>query len=90
MATGGGGYHPLLVARAWTGLWGLLSGRLLAEEIPPAGAEVLRSAGWEADAGQPYFQNLFTSRLDHPVELGISAPIKMLVESAGRHPYFRA
>jgi acetoin utilization protein AcuC len=90
MATGGGGYHPLLVARACTGLWGLLSGRSLAEQIPPAGAEVLRSAGWEVDAEQPYFQKLFASRLDHPAELKISESIQILADSARRHPYFRS
>lgn len=90
MATGGGGYHPLLVARAWTGLWGLLSGRSLAVQIPPAGAEVLRSAGWEVDVEQPYFQNLFTSRLDHPAELKISESIQILADSVRRHPYFRS
>jgi acetoin utilization protein AcuC len=88
MVTGGGGYHPLLVARAWTGVWALLSGRELAVEIPPAGAEVLRSAGWNMDADKAYFHNLFVSRFDRLAQLKISESIQILIDSFGRHPYF--
>lgn len=90
MATGGGGYHPLLVARAWTGLWAILSGRELAAEIPPAGAEALRSAGWESDADKAYFKNLFVSRFDYPVQSEISESIHILINSAAQHPYLRS
>jgi acetoin utilization protein AcuC len=89
LVTGGGGYHPLLLARAWTGLWALLSGRELPEAIPAAGAEVLRSAGWLADEDEPYFPNLFASRFDHPEQNKISQQIQRLAEDTRHHPYFR-
>ena len=89
LVTGGGGYHPLLLARAWTGLWALLSGRELPEAIPAAGAEVLRSAGWFADEDEPYFPNLFASRFDHPEQNKISQQIQWLAEDTRHHPYFR-
>lgn len=90
LVTGGGGYHPLLLARAWTGLWALLSGRELPEAIPIAGAGVLRKAGWNLDEDEPYFSSLFASRFDHPGPEKISKQIQQLAVDAGRHPYFQA
>lgn len=66
LVTGGGGYHPLLLARAWTGVWALLSGRTLPAALPDAAAQALRAVGWDADEDEPYYDNLFRSRLDHP------------------------
>jgi acetoin utilization protein AcuC len=88
LVTGGGGYHPLLVARAWTGLWALLSGRELAAAIPPPGVAVLRSAGWDRDADEDYFHNLFNSRFDNLEKLEISQSIQILINSTQHHPYF--
>lgn len=90
LVTGGGGYHPLLLARAWTGLWGLLSGRELPAAIPAAGAEVLRRAGWDLDEDEPYFSGLFVSRFDHPEPKKISQQIQWLVKNIRYHPYFQA
>ncbi|HSN40967.1 MAG TPA: acetoin utilization protein AcuC [Burkholderiales bacterium] len=90
LVTGGGGYHPLLLARAWTGLWGLLSGRELPAAIPAAGAEVLRRAGWDLDEDEPYFSGLFVSRFDHPEPEKISQQIQWLVKNIRYHPYFQA
>ena len=49
LVIGGGGYHPLLLARCWTGVWALLSGRVLPAAVPEAGQTLLRGAGWEDD-----------------------------------------
>ena len=89
LVTGGGGYHPLLLARAWTGLWALLSGRELPAAIPAAGAAALRSADWLVDEDEPYFSNLFASRVDHPEPGKISQQIQRIAEDIPRHPYFR-
>ena len=64
LVTGGGGYHPLILARAWAGLWGLLSGRELPEALPPGGPELLRAVGWDLDEDEPHYAQLFRSRLD--------------------------
>jgi acetoin utilization protein AcuC len=90
LVTGGGGYHPLLLARAWTGLWALLSGRELPEAIPAGGAEVLRNAGWSLDEDEPHFASLFASRFDHPEPEKINGQIQLLMDDIHRHPYFRA
>ncbi len=66
LVTGGGGYHPLLLARAWTGVWALLSGRELPAALPAAAAAALRAVGWDLDQDEPYYENLFCSRLDYP------------------------
>jgi len=38
---GGGGYNPWTMIRCWTGLWGLLDGRALPEELPPGARDLL-------------------------------------------------
>lgn len=89
LVTGGGGYHPLLLARAWTGLWAVLSGRELPDAMPDAGAAVLRSAGWVLDEDEPYFPRLFESRFDHPEPRKISKQIQRHAMNIPSHPYFR-
>jgi acetoin utilization protein AcuC len=64
LVLGGGGYHPLVLARCWTGVWALLSGRELPEEIPPEGQTLLRSVDWDLDEDEDYYEGLFTRRVD--------------------------
>jgi acetoin utilization protein AcuC len=87
--TGGGGYHPLLIARAWAGLWALLSGRELPAAIPPAGAEKLRGAGWRTDERAPYFGRLFETRFDFPEPRPVRAEIQALAGALAAHPFLR-
>lgn len=100
MVTGGGGYHPLVLARAWTGVWALLSGRRLEEEIPPAGQELLAAVRWDADefddeedendrGGTPY-RELLTRRFDRSQESEVRADICARVERLLQsHPRLR-
>jgi len=87
LVTGGGGYHPLLVARAWTGVWALLSGRNLPDVLPPEGAAVLRAVGWDRDAGEPWYERLFTHRTDEPSDGPVRDAILRLREVLLRHPF---
>ncbi len=89
LVTGGGGYHPLVLARAWTGLWGVLSGRALPAEIPAHGTKLLQDAGWDMDEDEPYFSQLFLSRLDTQTALPIREEITALARALPDHPYFR-
>ncbi len=67
VVTGGGGYHPILLARAWTGVWGLLSGRELPEELPPVGRALLQAVEWDDDEADPqWVDNLYRRRLEGP------------------------
>ncbi|MBI4194045.1 MAG: acetoin utilization protein AcuC [Betaproteobacteria bacterium] len=89
LVTGGGGYHPLLLARAWTGLWALLSGRELPEEIPASGAEAMRGANWRLDEDEPYFADLFRFRLDRPTAMQVRPSARELAAAVARHPFLR-
>ncbi len=89
LVTGGGGYHPLVLARAWAGVWALMSGRSLPEAIPPAGADAMRAAGWDADEDEPYFAALFESRVDRMTDPGIRPEVERLSARLTDHPYFR-
>ena len=88
LVTGGGGYHPLVLARAWTGLWALLSGRELPEALPPAGAAALRAVNWDLDEEEPYFEQLFCSRLDELSGTSVRPEIDALILSLQQHPVF--
>jgi len=85
LVTGGGGYHPLLVARAWAGVWALLAGRALPEAMPPAGAALLRAVRWEHEDDQvePW---MFESFADPPGATTIRPAVRALARAAARHP----
>lgn len=91
LVLGGGGYHPLVLARCWTGVWGLLSGRALPEAIPPAGQAVLRAVDWDLDEEEDYFAQLFTRRLDPAQPEDLRAEVPARVERLlATHPRLRA
>lgn len=89
MATGGGGYHPLLVARAWAGLWAILSRRALPAEIPDAGADVLRDVRWDRDEEETFTESLCRSRLDANVDESMRDEVRGLATQVLRHPFLR-
>lgn len=91
LVIGGGGYHPLLLARCWTGVWGVLSGRELPLAIPAAGQRLLRAVGWDQDEDEGHYESLFATR----VEPGSDAPVRLEVEQVleeirAHHPLMRA
>ena len=83
--TGGGGYHPLLVARAWAGVWALLCGRPLPEPMPAAGAALLAAVDWQHEEEWlgPW---MFESFGDPVPEARIRAEVRELAACAARHP----
>lgn len=90
LVLGGGGYHPLALARCWTGVWGLLSGRALPEAIPPAGEELLRAVDWDIDEEAEYFERLFTQRLDALMPGEVRAEVRTRVDALlSGHPGLR-
>lgn len=86
LATGGGGYHPLLLARAWTGVWAALSGRSLPQALPEAARAALRSVDWDEDEDAPYYDSLFRDRWERGEDLPIRPVIRELKESLTQHP----
>ncbi len=90
LVTGGVGYHPLALARCWTGVWGALSGRALPQAIPRAGSEALRAVAWDQDEDEPWYENLFRRRFDGRREGEIRAEIGARITGLlDTHPLFR-
>jgi acetoin utilization protein AcuC len=89
LVTGGGGYHPLALARCWAGVWALLSGRHLPADLPDAARDVLRAVDWDLDEDEPHFERFFASRVDDalegPVRPEVLGRVGRLLD---RHPLF--
>ncbi|WP_420861050.1 acetoin utilization protein AcuC [Algirhabdus cladophorae] len=67
LVLGGGGYNPWSVGRAWTAIWGLLSGQPAPVRLPAAAEAVLRGIEWSGNSrakNPPEY--LFTTLLDTP------------------------
>lgn len=87
LVLGGGGYHPILVARCWAGVWAVLSGRRLSVEIPPVGQALLRAVDWDHDEEEGRLTDLFCSRVDDLEVLPVRPEIHRLLEEIRRcHP----
>ena len=89
LVTGGGGYHPLVLARAWTGVWGILSGRDLPELLPAEGSAALREVGWDADEEEPWYERLFVARTDAPGPVSVRPEVIDLTARIAQHPFLR-
>lgn len=49
LVLGGGGYHPISLARAWTGVWGILLGIKLPRRLPPLARKLLTNVLEESE-----------------------------------------
>ena len=61
---GGGGYHPLALARAWTLLWCEMSGREAPKEINEEGKKVLLAVEWEEFDDEKDMSYMYESLID--------------------------
>ena len=77
---GGGGYNPWTVARTWTGVWGVLSGRTLPDRLPEPASLVLRDLDWHLARRRPPAPHLSRTLLDQPRTGPVSAEVRNLVE----------
>ncbi len=77
---GGGGYHPIALARAWALLWLEMCGRDMLKELPQEARRVLEGVDFEEfdeDADRSY---MYTTLLDSPREGEVRDEIKRVVE----------
>lgn len=91
LVLGGGGYHPLVLARCWTGVWDLLAGWHLPAGLTPEGRQVLESIHWgDGEEGDlPAQSNLLESRYDPPLEGPIRKEINLRLDDMQQtHPLF--
>jgi acetoin utilization protein AcuC len=89
LVLGGGGYHPIALARCWLGVWGVLSGRNLPVEIPEEGRALLHAVRWDQDEDEGYYPSLFENRLDSaregPVRGEVTTRVQRILD---HHPLF--
>ncbi|MFA9459849.1 acetoin utilization protein AcuC [Thiohalorhabdus methylotrophus] len=91
LVTGGGGYHPLALARCWAGLWAQLSGRDLPVALPEAGRAHMEAVDWDLDdEEEDWFDELFRSRLDPPQPGPVKPEVTEALDRLRRHhPYLQ-
>jgi acetoin utilization protein AcuC len=85
LVTGGGGYNPWSVARAWTGMWAVLAGFEVPASLPPAAERLLRALHWHRRKDQPRPEAWFSTLRDAPAEGPIRPEIETLAATANRH-----
>jgi acetoin utilization protein AcuC len=66
LVTGGGGYNPWAVARAWTLVWAGLNGYTPPKNLSFAAETVLRALDWNHSRGRNPPEHWFSSLLDPP------------------------
>lgn len=67
LVTGGGGYNPWSVGRAWSGVWATLAGHAIPQRLPEQGEAVLRALSWpNARRGRNPPEHWFTTLRDAP------------------------
>jgi acetoin utilization protein AcuC len=74
IVTGGGGYNPWTVGRAWACLWADLAGHAVPEELPEAAAAVLAGLVWARRA--PPAPHLLRTLADPPREGPVRSEVR--------------
>ena len=77
---GGGGYNPWTVARCWTGLWGLLSGRSLPAMLPRAAQQLLRGLECDLVDDEDIDPAWFSTLADDPNQASLRPQLVELVD----------
>lgn len=91
LVLGGGGYHPLALARCWLGVWGVLSGRALPDILPAAGRTLLEAVDWDLmDEEDPQRAWQLERRLDEAEPGGVRDEVRARVDRLlATHPGLR-
>jgi len=82
MVTGGGGYNPYAVARAWAGVWAVLGGFDVPERLPGAAEDLLRSVAWNHRLGREPKEEWLTCLADEPNEGAVREDLRGLSDAA--------
>jgi len=86
LITGGGGYNPFAVARAWAGVWAVLGGFEIPERLPAAAEGLLRSVTWNHRLGRQPKEEWLTRLDDEPNEGVVREEIRRLADAASKNP----
>jgi len=81
---GGGGYNPWTLARCWTGLWGILSGREIPERLPSQARAILESLACDLVDDDEIRPEWLTTLDDAPAEGPVRDAVRRLVVQSAR------
>jgi acetoin utilization protein AcuC len=84
LVTGGGGYNPWAVARAWTGIWARLNRITPPEGLSFAGETVLRALTWSRSQGRNPPEHWFSTLIDPPNWGPVRSEVRQVIAEAGR------
>lgn len=77
IVSGGGGYNPWSVGRAWTCVWATIAGHEIPDHLPTPASDILRALSWTRKA-QPS-EALLTTLLDPPRHGPVSDQVRHVV-----------
>jgi acetoin utilization protein AcuC len=80
LVTGGGGYNPWAVARAWTLVWAALNGITPPKELSFAGETVLRALSWNHSRGRNPPEHWFSTLIDPPNWGPVRAEVRRAID----------
>lgn len=84
IASGGGGYNPYSVARGWAGVWAVLAGHEIPDELPDNVVEVLKSVTWSHRRARNPPDRWFNTLADPPNHGPIRDEIRELIRTASK------
>ncbi len=91
LVIGGGGYHPLVLARCWAGVWGVLAGRQLPDTIPELGRRLLEQVRLQTDEDSEREVKIGRCLIDPPRKGPVRAKIRQRVDQLLQgHPIFKS
>lgn len=77
---GGGGYHPIALARAWALIWCDISGREIPKKLTQKAKEVLLSVEFEEFDDEVDRSYMYESLVDPPGEFNVRGEVKKLLQ----------
>jgi acetoin utilization protein AcuC len=85
IVSGGGGYNPWSVGRAWTCVWATLAGYEIPDHLPDTASDILRGLHWTRKA-QPS-KALLTTLLDPPRHGVVSDQVRHAVDTVNQRSH---
>ena len=84
LVTGGGGYNPWAVARAWTLIWARLNGFAPPDVLSFGGETIMRALGWNHSRGRNPPEHWFSTLIDPPNWGPVRPEVRRAIEEATR------
>ncbi|MBL8669678.1 MAG: acetoin utilization protein AcuC [Alphaproteobacteria bacterium] len=82
LVTGGGGYNPWSVGRAWTGVWARLADRPIPDRLPDSAERILRGLTWQRSQGRNPPERWMTTLRDPPRDGAVRPRVEAVARAA--------